>query len=58
LHAGREVACAGVSNWIFDLSEVGQRVTGAFLQIFDLSEVFFMEKFGMAPVYFKSHRTG
>ena len=28
-------------------TEVGQRVTGAFLQIFDLSEVFFMEKFGM-----------
>ena len=47
LHAGREVACAGVSTWIFDLSEVGQRVTGAFLQIFDLSEVFFMEKFEM-----------
>ena len=40
-----EVACAGGSTWIFDLSEVGQRVTGAFLQIFDLSEVFFMEKF-------------
>jgi hypothetical protein len=39
-----------VNTWIFDLSEVGQRVTGTFLQIFDLSEVFFIEKFGMTHV--------
>jgi hypothetical protein len=52
-----EVACAGVATWIFDLSEVGQRVTGAFLQIFDLSEVIFIEKFGMAHVSFSRNRT-